>query len=104
MKHVETARNLVTAATVALLAASGTAYARPDVRTMSCAHAQAFLESKGAVVFTTGKYTYDRFISGTSFCPLPDVPVLTYVQTRDNPQCPVGYTCQQNTDDGTFGQ
>ena len=81
------------------MAAAGAAFARPDTRAMNCAEAQAVVERNGAIVLSTGQHTYDRFLAAGVRCPLPDVPRLTYVPTRDEAQCPIGYTCRQNTDD-----
>lgn len=82
-----------------LLAAGGSAFARPDTRTMSCAEAQSVVERNGAIVLTTGPHTYDRFVAAGVRCELPYIPRLTYVPTRDEPQCPIGYTCRQNSDE-----
>lgn len=83
----------------AFMAAAGSAYARPDTRAMSCGEAQALVARNGAIVLSTGQHTYDRFLAAGVRCPLPDVPRLTYVPTRDEPQCPIGYTCRQTTED-----
>lgn len=86
------------AAAVASLTFAGQAFARPDVRTMNCAQAQALVEQSGAVVLTTGRYTYNRFVTGPYYCGFDEVAKLTWVQTQDAAQCPVGYTCQQNVE------
>ncbi|RUU06292.1 hypothetical protein EOD23_14270, partial [Mesorhizobium sp. USDA-HM6] len=45
-----------------LWTAGAAAGARPDTRAMSCAEAQALIQSRHAAVLTTGPNTYDRFV------------------------------------------
>jgi hypothetical protein len=81
---------------IAALMAVGTAsaaLARPDARNMTCEQAQRLIERSGAVVMTTGRHTYDRFVGGRGQCSWPEVPMVTYVRTSDTRQCPV-YNCQ----------
>lgn len=80
---------------VLLLAMADIAYARPDVRTMSCAQAKALVLQSGAVVMTTGRHTYDRFVAGQSYCYPPDVIQRAWVATADTNQCQIGFTCEQ---------
>jgi hypothetical protein len=87
------------AAGLAVLAAGGPAFARPDTRAMSCVEAQALVGQNGAVVLTTGAHTYNRFVVNGLYCSYSEVPRLTYVPTRDERQCPVGYTCRQSNYD-----
>ena len=84
-------RTLVTAA---LVAAAGTAFARPDTRSMTCEQTQRLIIRSGAVVLTTGPHTYDRYVSGYGYCSRPEAPVRTYVRTKDYSDCPV-YNCQR---------
>jgi hypothetical protein len=72
----------------------GAASARPDTRSMTCAQTQKLIVRNGAIVLTTGRHTYDRYVASARFCSLPDVPTLTSVQTKDTGQCPV-YNCQR---------
>lgn len=86
----------------AVLAATmaGTALARPDTRAMTCAQTQATIERNGAIVLTTGRHTYDRFVGSRAMCDHPYVPTVTYVRTRDG-QCPV-YNCQKSVWEDSF--
>ncbi len=62
---------------------------------MTCAQAQQMVQRSGAVVFTTGAYTYSRYVADVRFC---DRGQLAYPQlgpTRDNPRCLVGYECRE---------
>jgi hypothetical protein len=67
---------------------------RPDARRLSCAQAAALVQSAGAVVLTTGPYTYDRYVSSAQFCFRPEVPLPAWIATADTPECFVGYLCR----------
>ncbi|MFN4273719.1 MAG: hypothetical protein ACK4F5_12985 [Aliihoeflea sp.] len=64
-------------------ASAALAQSRPDARTMSCAQAQAFIQNSGAVVLTTGRHTFDRYVADSSYCSWPDTSVPATIQTRD---------------------
>jgi len=87
---------------IATVTTVGTAQARPDTRTMTCAQAQALVDRYGAIVLTTGQHTYDRFVSGQRYCDIPYIARMTWVQTRDTDKCPIAYTCKQSSDDQPF--
>lgn len=77
-----------------LLAAAGLAEARPDTRTMSCDQLRQLLQSRHAVVLTTGPNTYDRYVRQFgNECDWPEVPMSAYVPTLDG-SCPV-YRCEE---------
>jgi hypothetical protein len=86
---------LLTLATFAL-ATSAHALPRPDIRAMTCRDAASLVDSKRAVVFTTGKYTYERVVSSRYSCYnlSQEVEVKTYAKTTDNDRCFIGYICQ----------
>jgi hypothetical protein len=89
-------KTLLAAAAIALAATP--AFARPDTRRMSCGQAQAYVRQAGAVIMSTGQYTYERFVSGMGYCgPLEETRLLT-APTLDNPRCRVGYICQATID------
>ena len=69
--------------------------ARPDLRQMSCAQAQEMIRRNGAVVATTGRHTYNRFVSHQRYCDRWETIVPKLEATRDNPHCLVGYICQE---------
>jgi hypothetical protein len=81
-------------AAVLSVAFTGSAMARPDTRTMTCAQVQNLIERSGAIVLTTGRHTYDRYVTGFRYCERPYVPTATSVPTRDTRHCPV-YNCQR---------
>ena len=89
---------------IVLLSFSDIAYARPDVRTMSCAQASALVRQNGAIVMTNGRYTYDRYVAGQRYCFRPDVIQRAWVATADNNQCNIGYTCEQRIRPRFFGR
>lgn len=67
---------------------------RPDLRRMSCAQAQSLVARHGAIVMTTGRHTYQRFVAGPRFCDHWEVVRPEVQQTRDAPRCLVGYICE----------
>ncbi len=88
---------------IVLLSLADVAWARPDVRTMSCAQARALVLQSGAVVLTTGRYTYDRYVSRQAYCERPFVIRRAWVATRDTNQCNIGYTCEPRVFRRLFG-
>lgn len=88
-------RILTAFAASAALMTGVAAQGRPDSRQMSCAQVQDLISRNGAVVLTTGQYTYDRYVASRQFCSHPGVPVIASVPTRDANQCPV-YRCGQD--------
>ncbi|TKT80073.1 hypothetical protein [Aquamicrobium sp. LC103] len=78
----------------AAIATAAVAQGRPDTRMMSCEQTQALIQRSGAIVLTTGRHTYDRYVAAWRFCNYPDVPKQTWIATRDTPQCLV-YNCQR---------
>ena len=90
-------RSATTAVAVTVLAilAASPAGARPSVYTMTCAQAQNMVRQHGAVVFTTGQYTYSMFVSNRSYCDRNQVLFTQFGQTRDTPRCPVAFECKE---------
>lgn len=68
--------------------------ARPDTRQMTCSQAQALVKRQGAVVMSTGQYTYARFVSTLGYCDRSQILAPLYAPTRDAPQCFAGYYCK----------
>jgi len=82
-------------AVAAILAAAPEAHsARPDTRAMNCQQAQSLVRSRGAVVMTTGQYTYERIVAGQGYCEGDEETWIKTAPTRDDPQCRVGYYCR----------
>lgn len=90
------------AMTFAILAAlSGVALAqgrRPDARAMDCDQVRTMIQSRGAVVLTTGQHTYDRYVADGRYCSSGEVATYETISTRDTRQCAV-YACRMDSRD-----
>jgi hypothetical protein len=84
---------LVLAFAFSLLACTAMA-ARPSTLNMTCGQARGLVATQGAIVLTTGRHTFDRFVADAGFCEWDEYADWAYAPTRDTPQCPVGYTCR----------
>lgn len=69
------------------------AEARPDTTRMTCNQARNLVGSRGGIVLTTGRSTYDRFVVHRGFCPIGDYIKPAFVRTQDRRSCNIGYTC-----------
>lgn len=67
------------------------AEARPDARRMTCNKAANLVKSRGAVVMTTGKNTFERIVASRNFCHSTQKMIL---RTKDSKRCFVGYICK----------
>lgn len=85
------------AAMLALSTAMAAAQGRPDVRQLTCGQARALVQRSGAIVLTTGRYTYDRFVASERFCRAAEMTRDAWVATRDAQSCRIGYTCVPDT-------
>jgi len=70
------------------------AAARPSTLAMICEEAAALVASSGAIVLSTGRHTYDRFVSGPRFCPFDDYADRAFAPTGDDRSCRLGYVCR----------
>jgi len=68
---------------------------RPSTLQMSCAQARALVESRGAIVISTGQFTYDRYVSHVGFCQREETTEPAYERTADHQQCFIGSRCRQ---------
>ncbi len=71
------------------------AQARPDTRTMSCTQVHDLVATRGRVLMTTGRHTYDRIVAGTRFCSFPEIALPLTVDTRNGERCLVR-VCRTN--------
>ncbi|MEZ0170680.1 hypothetical protein [Microvirga sp. TS319] len=85
---------LTFAATGALAQAGPLTTGRP------CEADRALVDSRGAVVLSTGQYTYGRFVRDARYCQVDQYPQPAYVPSDDTAQCFVGYRCADGPDDG----
>ncbi|TPJ76070.1 hypothetical protein FJ419_20025 [Mesorhizobium sp. B2-6-2] len=77
-----------------MLCTMSAAYARPDTRAMTCEQTQTLIKGDRAIVLSTGRDTYDRFVRQFgNACDWPEVPVSTTVPTKDG-ECRV-YRCEE---------
>jgi len=68
--------------------------ARPATYAMTCAEGQALVAASGAIVMSTGRYTYERFVAHGGFCMHGEIADRAYAPTTDNPHCRIGYRCR----------
>ena len=78
----------------AYIFAAPSAEARVNITRQSCSQAKNLVQSKGRIVLTTGRNTYDLYVANHSYCETGDIAVRGYVRTRSKKSCFIGYTCQ----------
>ncbi len=81
-------------ALVCAFAAAPAMAARPDLRAMACEQGKALLLQRGAIVFTTGQYTYERIVHNRGFCTSGQETILYTTPAYDDPRCRIGYVCK----------
>ena len=86
---------LILSALAAILTGIPVCEARPSTTTMSCAQAAATVAKAGAIVLTTGDFTYERFVATTTFCLGGEIAERGVAPTTDSPSCSVGYICKR---------
>ena len=93
-----------------LLAGAPIAHARQSTLTMTCEEAALLVATRGAVVLSTGRYTYARFVASPGYCALAEYAYRGRAPTRDG-QCRLGFVCephsplfQDDDDRGLFGR
>jgi hypothetical protein len=93
MGHVRTG-----ALALALLA-SGAAAAQTRLSSvaMTCGQTARLILDRGAVVLGTGGQTFDRYVRDRGFCEITEIAIRSFVPTRDNPGCFIGYRCREPT-------
>jgi hypothetical protein len=79
---------------LALLVAAPAAAQRPSTLGMSCNQARGLVASHGAVVLSTGRHTFDRFVASPGFCALGEWARPSTAPTADAASCPLGYVCE----------
>ncbi len=83
---------------ITLGAAISPAAARPDTRYMSCAAATSIVQANGAVILSTGRFTYDKYVKNHAYCNLNEVLRKAYVPTSDTRRCRIGFVCKNKLD------
>jgi hypothetical protein len=77
------------------LSIAPTVEARPSTEAMSCAEARGIVEQNGAVVMSTGRYTFERFVATPGHCMHGEQARRARAPTRDRGDCQAGYVCIQ---------
>lgn len=99
---------VVSLSLAAILAAAPAMAQRPSTLGMSCASAQRLVAQSGAIVLSTGRYTYDRFVSYPAYCAAGEYAYDGTAPTSDRQECVIGYVCKaapplwEDDDDGFF--
>ena len=88
-------RRLAAFLLIAATAAISSAEARQSTLSMTCPQAAATVAGSGAIVLSTGEFTYDRFVAHTGFCMHNEVAKPVVAPTLDSPYCSIGYRCEQ---------
>ncbi len=78
---------------VALSAGISAGEARQSTLCLSCDQAAALVRAQGAIVLSTGRHTYDRFVSRRSGCLLGEYADRGWAPTQSG-RCLVGYVCR----------
>ena len=86
---------LVLSIIAATLAGTSVSEARPLTTTMSCGQAAATVARAGAIVLSTGEFTYERFVATGGFCLPGEITEAGIAPTLDSRSCQVGYVCRQ---------
>ena len=76
-----------------LLASVSLAGARPSTLSMTCGQAAGLVASHGAVVLSTGRHTYDRFVAAPGFCALGEYADPAWAPTASG-RCRLGFICR----------
>lgn len=71
----------------------------PSTTGRPCAADRALVSARGAVILSTGQYTYGRFVRDSRYCQVDQYAQPAYVPSDDTAQCFVGYRCADGPDD-----
>lgn len=78
---------------IIMLLSASNSVAYPEVWRMTCAQAQQFVRERGAVILSTGRYTYSRFVATRGYCLYFEKTRPKWASTADKKECPVAYEC-----------
>jgi hypothetical protein len=71
----------------------GQAFARPYAPKLSCQRLKGMIYEKGAVVLSTGQFTFDRYVRDQGYCMQGEITEPAWLNSSDQVECFVGYTC-----------
>ena len=63
----------------------------------SCAQARATILRQGAAVVRTAPNIYDRYVADESYCAHGEYGARVLAETRDTPNCFIGYVCKMGS-------
>ena len=89
-------RRLLVCAAVSLIATAAMAQ-RPSTLAMTCDEANGLVASEGAVVLSTGRHTFNRFVAKAGFCSYGEYAYEGTAPTADARRCRIGYVCKKQT-------
>jgi hypothetical protein len=89
-------RRLLLSAALSFLASAALAQ-RPSTLGMTCGEANSLVASQGAVVLSTGRHTFDRFVASAGYCRLGEYAYDGVAPTADTPRCRLAYVCKNDT-------
>jgi len=69
------------------------AFPRPYAPKLSCGEIKGMIQQKGAVLLSTGPFTFDRFVRDQGYCMQGEITDPAWIVSLDQPQCYAGYTC-----------
>ena len=72
---------------------SAIAQNRPDSRLYTCDEARSIIRDAGAIVMTTGRFTYERVVRNRSYCEFDEDTLTVFAPTKDRRKCPIGGKC-----------
>ncbi|TBN53535.1 hypothetical protein EYR15_10275 [Hansschlegelia quercus] len=76
--------------------------ARPFAPAMNCQALTNLIERNGAVVLSTSRTTYDRYVVDRRFCERTEITKPAWIVSSDNDQCFIGYTCKERVRDDLY--
>ena len=68
---------------------------RPNTTHMSCAQARSLVHSRGAVILSTGRFTYNKYVKNHAYCNVSEELIRAHVPTIDSHRCNVGFICKE---------
>jgi hypothetical protein len=67
---------------------------RPATTAMTCQQARTLVMTQGAVVLSTGNFTYQLYVRDQRYCALAEIAEQGWERTADAAQCPIGFRCR----------
>jgi hypothetical protein len=86
----------------AVFTASSAMAARPFAPAMSCRALTGMIKQNGAVVLSTSRTTYDRYVADRRYCERTEVTRPAWIASSDSDQCFIGYTCREHMRDDLY--